>query len=179
MDQGLLPRRYAKALYKFAVEKNYDNQAFALMEKLIAAFDQNKDLERVMSNPFVDDDKKTSLLITSCGATDDEPITDFFKLLKKNKRIDIVRLTALAYTDLYRQANNIYRVDVTTASPLSDSDMKRLTAMIEKHLAGASAQYTYTVDPELIGGFTVTIDSQRLDASIKNELKQLRLNLLK
>ena len=40
-------------------------------------------------------------------------------------------------------------------------------------------EYTYSTDPDLIGGFTVDIDNERLDASVKNELKQLRLKLLK
>ncbi len=39
-------------------------------------------------------------------------------------------------------------------------------------------EYTFRVDPDLIGGFTVDIDNERLDASVKNELKQLRLRLL-
>ncbi len=39
-------------------------------------------------------------------------------------------------------------------------------------------EYDFKIDPELIGGFTVNIGSERLDASIKNELKQLRLKLL-
>ena len=40
-------------------------------------------------------------------------------------------------------------------------------------------EYDTHVNPDLIGGFTVSIDNERLDASVKNELKQLRLNLLK
>ena len=39
-------------------------------------------------------------------------------------------------------------------------------------------EYSSRVDRELIGGFVVNIGSERLDASISNELKQLRLNLL-
>ena len=34
------------------------------------------------------------------------------------------------------------------------------------------------VDPALIGGFTVTLGSERLDASVRNDLKQLQLKLL-
>ena len=37
---------------------------------------------------------------------------------------------------------------------------------------------TFATDPDIIGGFTVDIDNERLDASVKNELKQLRLKLL-
>ena len=38
-------------------------------------------------------------------------------------------------------------------------------------------EFTAAVDSELLGGFVVNIDNERLDASIKNELEQLRLKL--
>ncbi len=180
MDQGLLPRRYAKALYKFAVEKDYANRAYELMEQLTNTFDSTPELEQTLANPYIADEKKSALLMTASTATSkDTPMADFFKLLEKNRRVDLSRQIALAYTSLYRRENNIYRVEVTSAQELSDSDIKRLQTMVDRHLAGASAQYEWNIDSSLIGGFTVTIDSQRLDASIKNELKQLRLNLLK
>ncbi len=40
-------------------------------------------------------------------------------------------------------------------------------------------EYSSRVNPDLIGGFTVTIDNRKLDASVSNELKQLRVSLLK
>lgn len=39
-------------------------------------------------------------------------------------------------------------------------------------------EYSSIVDPDIIGGFIVAIDNDRLDASIATELKQLKLNLL-
>lgn len=39
-------------------------------------------------------------------------------------------------------------------------------------------EYHHRVDPSLIGGFTVTINNEKLDASVADELKQLRLKLL-
>jgi len=39
-------------------------------------------------------------------------------------------------------------------------------------------EYEYSVYPSLIGGFTVTVNSERLDASVSNQLKRLRLSLV-
>ena len=39
-------------------------------------------------------------------------------------------------------------------------------------------EYGTRVDPDLIGGFTVNIGSEQLDASVRNELKQLGIKLL-
>ena len=48
----------------------------------------------------------------------------------------------------------------------------------KSHLDGGTMEYHHRVDPALIGGFTVTIDNDKLDASVADELKQLRLKLL-
>lgn len=182
MDQGLLPRRYAKALYKFALDKDYAPRAYELMENLVSAFASNPRLGQTLANPYIADATKSQLLLTACGVSDtkaDSPIADFFKLLEKNRRVDLAQNIALAYADLYRRENNIYRVEITSAQTLGDKDRQRIKNMVDRHLDGATAQYEWLTDPSLIGGFVVTVDSQRLDASIKNELKQLRLNLLK
>ena len=54
----------------------------------------------------------------------------------------------------------------------------RLKALIERHLNGGTMEYHHRVDPDLIGGFTVTINNEKLDASVADELKQLRIKLL-
>lgn len=179
MNDGLIPRRYAKALLKFAQEKGEAERVYTLMQTLSGSFVKEPGLNKAVTNPFVDAAAKTKLLTTAAGATaKDAVFADFIKLLIVNNRIDAVRGAALAYLDLYRKANNIYLVEITSAAPLSDSEMKRLRQIIGSHVGGATVEYHTDIDPDLIGGFVVKIDSERLDASIKNELKQLRLKLL-
>lgn len=179
MDQGLIPRRYAKALYKFAIERGQDQTVYGLMRTLVAAFESEESLQDAIYNPFVPAADKVSLLTVAAGATDaDSCYHDFLKLLVENRRIAFARGIALAYIDLYRKANDIYKVEVVTAATLGTQEESRLKALIEKHLNGATMEYSQRVDPELIGGFVINIDNEQLDASISNELKQLRLKLL-
>lgn len=180
MNEGLIPRRYAKALYKFAAEKGQDGRMYDLMKTLSASFASEPSLNQVMCNPFIPAAEKESLIITAAGATAtaDTCLVDFIRLLENNKRVPEIRNIALAYGEIYRKTNNIYLVDVTSAAPLTPDEESRLKALIEKHLKGGSMEYTTHVDKDLIGGFVVSIDSERLDASIQNELKQLRLKLL-
>lgn len=179
MNEGLIPSRYAKALYKFALERGATQHVYELMRQLSASFAAEPSLQSVMANPFVADSDKNSLLDSAAGASPaDTDFHDFVKLLIDNKRIGMARAAALAYEDLYRRENNIYRVNLVSAAPLAPQEETRLKTIITKHLGGAKMEYNSTVDPELIGGFVVNIDSERLDASIKNELKQLRLKLL-
>ncbi len=179
MSEGLIPRRYAKALYKFALERNAATKVYSIMGRLRESFAGTPSLQETLSNPFIKEDDKIKLLYTASGCSgDDTVMADFFKLLAENRRLDMAHLIAIAYQELYREANNIYLVNVTSAAKLSPEDDKRLRAFIEKHLDGATMEYSSSIDPELIGGFVVKINNELLDASISNELKQLRLKLL-
>lgn len=180
MNEGLIPRRYAKALYKYAVEQGQDKPMYGLMKCLADAFAADATLQEVMGNPFIADDDKVNLLnIASGNGASQSCFADFLKLLVANKRISSVRSIALAYQTIYRKANNIYLVEVVSASPMDSTDESRLKKLIEGHLNGGTMEFSQRVDEQLIGGFIVNIDSERLDASVQNELKQLRLNLLR
>ena len=61
---------------------------------------------------------------------------------------------------------------------MAEPERERLQALISKHIGNGTFEYNYTVDPALIGGFTVTVNSERLDASVSSQLKQLRLKLI-
>ncbi len=179
MDQGLIPNRYAKALYKFAIEKGQADRVYELMKNVAASFVEQPRLNDVMANPYVPSGDKTGLLTTAAHASaDDVCYADFLKLLVKNKRIEFIRGIALTYLDIYRKANNIYLVKIVTATNLPDTEIARLKALVERHLGKATVEYTQEVDPELIGGFVISVNSERLDASVSNEIKQLRLKLL-
>lgn len=181
MDQGLIPRRYAKALLLFAKEKQCEQTLYELMLRLENAFAGNPQLQQTLANPYVAVTDKSALIFTAAAATPDDcpEFADFLKLLETNKRLNMLREIALAYIALYRKANRIYRVTITSAAPLAQTEVNRIHNLVKRHLPhGAVAEFTDTVDSELIGGFTVTIDNERLDASVVNELKQLRLKLI-
>lgn len=179
MDQGLIPRRYAKALYLAAVDKGLAQEMYASMQLLGAAFAAEPKLGDTMRNPFVSDADKAKLIMAAAQADGKATLlADFVKLLEQNGRIGMVRDIAAAYCLIYRKESNIYRVEVVSAAPMAPEQEQRLRQLILSHLGSGSMEYSSRIDPDLIGGFVVNIDNERLDASVKNELKQLRLKLL-
>ncbi len=179
MNEGLIPRRYAKALFKVDTERSSAKRTFVLMNNIICAFESEPRLSRAMANPFVEINDKIKMLSTAASATDaDTTFADFLKLLAKNRRIDLIHSIARSYADIYRSENNIRRVEVVSAAPFEPSVEERIKQVIEKHLNGASMDFSTRVDADLIGGFIVNIDNERLDASVSNSFKQLRLSLL-
>ncbi len=183
MDKGLIPRRYAKALYEFATEKGQQDAIYSSMQQLEKSFVAFPDLAKTLANPFIADSDKTKLLEEAAGNPDNDKsakiYSDFIALLAQNKRMDCMRSIAKAYIDIYREDKHIFRVEVTSASQLTDEAKDRLDKVIRQNVGSGTLDYNYAVDPSLIGGFTVTVDSRRLDASIAGQLKKLRLDLVK
>lgn len=180
MDQGLIPKRYAKAIYEVASASGDQKELYAQMQRISAAFAAEPALNATLNNPFVAVADKVALINAAAGAKDDDALLGRIAgLLRQNGRLGMMRDIAAAYEDLYRKANKICRVTVTAAAPLPEAEETRLKDLIKHHLDGGTMEYTFRVDPDLIGGFTVSIENERLDASVKNELKQLRLKLLR
>lgn len=178
MISGLIPRRYAKALFKFAAETGKTEVVYGQMKAVIDAFRANASLCKTLSNPFVKDSDKRTLLLTSANAAEDSAYGRFVTLVLDHRREEFFELMALAYRDIYREENKISQVRITTAAPLPDAEMERFHKVVENAFKDRKFEYYHSVNPELIGGFIIDVDSTRMDASISGELEQLRQNLI-
>lgn len=178
MIAGLIPHRYAKALYKFALESKSAEAVYKEMLSVIESFRSNPDLEKVLSNPFIEESDKEKVLLSAAGDKPGEDYRRFVKLILGHKREEFFYLMALAYRDVYRKANNISQVKITTAVELPEAEMKKLKDVVEKSFKNRTFEYSSEINPDLIGGFIIDVDSTRMDASVSGELAQLRQNLL-
>lgn len=178
MNEGLIPNRYAKALYKFAQEKGEAKQVYEEMKQLSKSFAEVDTLQKVVDNPYLPTLDKEKVLLTASGAKKGSCVDKFILMVIKNNREECIRSIALAYGKIFRQANDIAQVEITTATKMTISELAKIKNVVAVHEKGKTLEFTNRIDGDLIGGFVVKIDSVLLDASIKNELKKLRLKLL-
>ena len=178
MSDGLIPQRYAKALYKFAIENGKSEVVYEEMKVVVSSFEANPDLLKVLANPYVSKDDKGNLLLAAAGDKREEAYENFVKLILENKRERYAYHCALAYRQFYRKENNISQVEIVTAAKLGDDELNKICNLVQESYKGKTLEFTYTINPDIIGGFIINVDSIRMDASISNEIEQLRLNLL-
>ena len=172
MSDGLIPRRYAKALYKFAVENGDSQEIYELLKKLSFRHTAIDELKRAVLNPDISDEDKGSYMLKLAGGKPGSSLDKFLLLVVRNNRAEYLQKISLAYVDLYREA-------ITTAVPMPEAEINAIIDIVKKRLGAMALEIEQKIDPELIGGFIVTIDGLVLDASVKRELNELQLQLQK
>ncbi len=177
MNEGLIPRRYAKALYKYAQEQQCAMQVYADAQQLEETFATHPALSKALANPALSTGEKEQLLVSAAGSEAQKAILRFINLVILNHREEFFRASMLAYQDIYRQEKGIARVTITTASTMSDEIIARIKSLLKAQL-NKELEFVYETDPSIIGGFVLRVESMQLDASIQNELNKLRIKLL-
>ncbi len=177
MNEGLIPRRYAKALYKHVQEHGVADRVYADTQVLEKAFATHPTLYKSLNNPALTEQDKKDLLIAAVGNSADESLLRFFNLVIHNRRESFLRAIALSYQDIYRKENGIARVTIITATAMQSEVVDRIKELLKAKL-DKKLEFVYETDSSLIGGFILRVESMQLDASIQNELKQLRIKLL-
>ena len=178
MNDGLIPNRYAKALFKLSKECGDTAQVYKEMKQLDLAYASENGLKKAVNNPFLPISDKLKLLCAASGSSLGGTSSKFMELVIKNNRIDFMRAIALAFMKQYRELNGIAKVEVVTATTMGDDEMNAIIDVVKSQLGEKTIELSKRVNPELIGGFTVNVDSRVLDASVKSQLEKLRLKLL-
>ena len=177
MDNGKISVRYARALLETAKDLQCET---AVYEGLIRLTDNYShaitSFNEVLSNPMISPDEKVQLLKTAIGDPIHPCLLQFLDFLTEKKRENKILLIALKYQEMYRKEKNIVKANVTTAAELEERTLQHLRDFVAEAFH-ADVEMHVTINPALIGGFTIDIEHDRLDASIKGRLEKLKTKL--
>jgi len=177
MNIGIIPMRYAKALFAFAQDKGLEEKVYAEMTTLSQSFAEHSSLKTVLDNPVLKSKDKHKLICTAAGTEVSDVYARFIELVLQHKREKHLQSIALMYQDLYRKAKQISIGSLVTATPLSTESEDRMRKMLMKDKEG-TLEFKTTVDPEILGGFIFGIDTYRLDASVATQLKRVKTQFM-
>ena len=168
--------RYAKAIYEIADEENFIKEIFNDMIRINKLNRDSSDFKNLLSNSIIDNfDKKKAILSL---LEKNNPITEkLLDLLIHNKRVAIISDIASSFVQLYNKNNNIKEAIIITASPIDKDLEKKILSQI-KIPAAKSITLTNLIDSRIIGGFIIRYDGKEYNASIKQNLKNLKTELI-
>src|SRR5690606_34750389 len=156
MSEFKVASRYAKSLIDLAQEQGNLEVVKQDMEQFVAILRANSELQAVLKNPIMKQDKKRNILDVLFGDKIHPSIVAFFHIMVRKGRAGILYATAREFIREYNEVKGIVHATVVSAAPLSAKNLEGL----QKAIAGeikAEVVLRNTVDPTLIGGFVVNV----------------------
>ncbi|MEQ1640765.1 MAG: F0F1 ATP synthase subunit delta [Novosphingobium sp.] len=168
-----LQGRYASALYELAAE----SKAVPAVEKDLAglgqALSESADLAALIRNPQVSRDAMAKAMDSVATLLKLSPLTKkFLGVLAANGRLDVLPKAVDAFAAIASAARGEVKAEVTSAHPLSDAQLKALSAKLRLR-EGKDVTLSASVDPAILGGLVVKIGSTQIDSSIRTRLNSL------
>lgn len=179
MISGSLAKRYAKALVEVAAEADTLEPVGTELDIVAALWDAEPAMAALFSNPGVLLRDKTKTLTILAQQLQLSPLlAKFLDLLLARHRLQALPGIARVYRDLMNKRLGRVQAAVTTAAPLGADLMETLRRRMGEAL-GKTVFVQSRVDPAILGGIVVQVNSTVYDGSLKMQLGQLRERLLR
>ena len=168
---------YARALFEVATERDEIDLVREQLGQFADALSESRDLQMFFFSPYFSTDEKLDGLRRT--VTDaDESFLNFLSLLLENHRMPVIFRVRREYDRLWREANQLLAVQITSAIELDPSVAERVGDEIGRQ-TGRTVELTSAVDPEILGGIVVRVGNSIIDASIRTRLENLRKQVVK
>ncbi len=173
MNNPRLAARYAKSLLDLSIEQNQLDAVYADMQFLKQINKSNADFVTLLRSPIVTSDKKDKIIQAVIGDKVSKLTMMFVNLLTNKKRESNMPEIVLAFLEQYNKLKNIQTVKLTTASPISE-DLKNSIVAKVRTATTTAVEIESVVNEELIGGFKLEVAGTLIDASILNDLNDVK-----
>ena len=172
-----IAQNYASALLSLAVD---DNKVILYQEEvkeLRKIIRDNPDFLLLIESRFlsVKEREENAEKLLSNFSTD---VVNFIKIIIKHNRVNYLVDILDAFNSLCNENRDIVEGLIYSAFPLEEATLlkiKKRISEIENH----EVDLIPRIDPSLIGGVKVVINSHVYDGSIKNQLEKMQIDLLR
>ena len=169
-------RRYAEAAFQLA-QRDDAFEAWAEGLALVAGVASDESVARMADNPAIPYDSRQAAVSELFKDRVAPGVLNLARLLAKRGRFESLPAVAGEFTRLLNRRNGIVEAVVTSAAPLSATDSGAIRARLEA-MTGSGIDLRTAVDESLMGGLTVRVGDQLLDASVRGRLERLRERLV-
>ena len=170
-------KRYAKALVLSAENKDSLIKSFRNdFSKLLSAFNEVENFKDFILSPLIKKQKKKEILIKILSKMNfSTEIISFFKIVANHGKLFLLEKIYKEFEKILDENDGITEVTVTTTEPLEkkfeDDIVKNIGEKLKKKI-----RLNKLIDPDLIGGIIIKIDSVMIDNSIKTKLLDYNFN---
>lgn len=165
-----IARPYAKAAFDFAIEKSAVEKWTEMLE--FASVVMQDETVKTFLNNSTSPQKLADTVISICGEQLDQYGQNLIRLMAENKRLSAIPAVFNEFKHYVENHQAIAEVNVTSAQPLSATQIEKIVAAMEKRLA-RKVKLNCNVDSSLIAGVVIRTEDFVIDGSSRGQLARL------
>jgi F-type H+-transporting ATPase subunit delta len=167
--------RYVKSLLDLAVSQGSLDNVHVDMQLFSNTIDKSRDLELMLKSPVIKHDKKNAILSAIFKSKVTALTMAFIDILTKKNREPLLPEIAKEFHNAFNVYKGVGKASVTTTVPMDAKTRADFEAIVKKLSNRKEVELEEKVDKDLIGGFILNVEDKQIDASIRNNLKKLKL----
>ncbi|HEY9578108.1 MAG TPA: F0F1 ATP synthase subunit delta [Pseudobacillus sp.] len=176
MSDSVVAKRYALALFEIAKEHQQLQQIEEELQVVKAVFQENKGLLPLLESPKLTIEEKQALVKNAFSAASIYVTNILMLLIERHREGDIIDVVD-AYVSLSNEEQGLAEATVESVRPLTDAEIKQISAQFAKKVGKQALKITNIVNPELLGGLKVRISNRIFDGSLRGKLNRLEKQL--
>ncbi len=163
-----IARPYAQAAFQYAAEHNTHEKwgAMLCLAAEVAKHELVQDALAAGTKSGVD------LFLNICGEELDEQGQNLIKVMAENQRLVALPEVFELFVAYCAEADKEVEVEVTSATELSDEQVKDLTGKLETRL-GRKVKLATQIDESLVAGVIIRTGDEVIDGSVRGQLDRL------
>jgi len=126
----------------------------------------------LLSHPQVRPEDKRAVLKKALDGRAERSVVVFADLLLRKKRLVLATEIAREFQVLVDRAKGLQHAEVVSAVPLSQAELEKLHAGLEKR-TGKKITLSTVVDPSLVGGAYARVGDRIIDRSVRTLLQSI------
>ena len=174
MIKSQVGRRYSKAIFEIAEEKNQVKEIYEMLNSAMVLYRTDKEFKNFILNPLIDNEQKKSVLNKIFGKDNSENLNILLYILDKG-RMNCIKYIVAEYLKIYYRKNRILDVKATFTKELTDEQKKKLINKLSQK-TGKEINLEIKIDKNILGGGIIRIGDKIIDGSIRRELDNWKRN---
>ena len=174
MIKSQVGRRYSKAIFDIAEEKNQVKEIYELLNSAMVLYRTDKEFKNFIRNPLISNEEKKLLLNEIFGKDNRDNLNILLYILDKG-RINCIKYIVAEYLKIYYRKNRILDVRATFTKELTDEQKKKLIDKLSQK-TGKEINLEIKIDKNILGGGIIRIGDKIIDGSIRRELDNWKRN---
>ncbi|MBA4536639.1 F0F1 ATP synthase subunit delta [Bacillus aquiflavi] len=177
MSNSTVAKRYAIALFELAKEHKIIEQVEEELRVVQRVFEKELNLMTILKSPKLPINKKKEILKIAFANVNPFVLNTLMILVERHRE-DQITSVVYHFIELAHDKKGIAEAIAYSARPLTDEELKALSAAFAKKVGKKALLINNVVDSQLLGGVKLQIGNRIFDGSVRGKIERLERQLL-